>query len=110
MKQINKGNLQGKWFNHGSINDVMLPLATDVFNKFPILETVDLWYDDVQDFYHLSFTINDKLFDIRYYKAFSVTIDGHDGWYGCPRYEVVAFLNYIKQESAKEQLCASQIS
>lgn len=96
---ITYGNMKGRLFLQGAIDNFMTPLADEIRHRIP--ETpCNIYYDEQSDFYHCVFEINGKKFDVRYYKVFSIQIDGKDKWIGCPRHQVLALVDYIIKEAA----------
>lgn len=63
-------------------------------------DSFEIWYDRDHDFHHLKFIKNGHIIDIRYYKAFSVDIDGTIGWIGCPFWKERQFMEWIADETS----------
>jgi hypothetical protein len=93
--EIEIGNQSGPYFNQRATDEVMKPLAELIKDSIPAAEQFKLWYDNVEDFHHLSFRANGKLVDIKVYKGMSYTVDGKDGWVGCPTYQRYSFVESI---------------
>lgn len=81
-----------------AVENVMNPLAKKLEERMPDVSFV-ISYDPYWDFYHLIYSVGNRLFDIRWYKVLSVSIDGKDGWIGCPREREFAFIDYLVKES-----------
>lgn len=99
--QIAYGNLKGTYFLQGAIDNFVKPLAEDIIKEIPGVSDVNIFYDELNDFYHCAFKAGGKSFDVRYYKVFSVSIDGKAGWSGCPRNLSWDFVRYLKQQAAQ---------
>lgn len=98
--KITYGSLTGHYFLQGAIDNFVLPLAEEIQRRFPEVD-IQIYYDASADFYHCEFVANGKRFDVRYYKVFSVSIDGKDGWVGCPRGQMHSFVDAIVRDAAK---------
>jgi len=68
------GNCEGRYFTQWRI-DRLESLAFEANNRFGV-EDFHLWYDDEKDFHHLSFTLEGREVNIRYYKVCNIYVDG----------------------------------
>jgi hypothetical protein len=100
--EITYGNRSGRWYREGAIEHTVTPLANRIIEIIPGVSDVNIFYDDEQDFYHCRFKAGGKQFDVRYYKVFSVNIDGEDKWQGCPTYQSWEFVLYLKRHALGE--------
>ena len=71
---INYGNLEGQYFTQWRIDDLVL-LANDIFSQIPDANLFQIWYDDKEDFHCMSFSVDDKMVSIRYYKLYRIDVD-----------------------------------
>jgi hypothetical protein len=76
------GPLEGQYFTQWRIEELK-DIAASIHERMPEATDFKLWYDPNQDFHHLSFTVNGKLFDIRYYKILGLEVDGRDDRWLC---------------------------
>jgi hypothetical protein len=82
MPTFTYGPLEGQYFTQWRIDELQ-SLASEVEQRLPAATNFRLWYDPRQDYHHLSFNFNGKLFDIRYYKILGLEIDGVDTQWLC---------------------------
>jgi hypothetical protein len=76
------GQCEGQYFTQWRL-DELASLADQIVRVMPEASDFKLWYEPNQDFHHLSFRINGKLFDIRYYKILGLEVDGVDDRWLC---------------------------
>jgi len=77
------GNTEGQYFTEWRF-DELRHMAQLIHERIGITE-FDLFYDPNEDFHHLTFEYNGNKADIRFYKVYSESVNGENGWIGCPR-------------------------
>lgn len=102
--EITYGNREGQYFTEWRF-DLLKEILNHVhFGPIPghsqvlDIQNPHIFYDQNQDFHHLTFEAGGKSVNVRLYKVFSVTIDGKNGWIGCPTYQQWEFSNYLRKE------------
>lgn len=100
---VRYGKMTGQYFTQWRI-DVLEELLRYVISdqgEKVLLEVTDpvLWHDEGSDFHRLDFKANGKIFEVRLYKVFSVSIDGKDGWVGCLRGMIYDFAKYLREKA-----------
>lgn len=96
---IKFGNLSGRYFSQGAIDNVLVPLAESVARGIPHAADFEIWYDAERDFSHLKFTAAGKTFDVQFCKVLSYYVDGEEGWVGCPAYLAHEFVTNMRHRA-----------
>ncbi len=90
---FNVGNTEGQYFTQWRF-DELKDLAGLINEQIGVAE-FNLFYDPIQDFHHLAFEYNGHKADIRLYRVFSESVDGKDGWVGCPTNYAYGFVDAL---------------
>jgi hypothetical protein len=82
--RIKFGKLEGQYFSQAKLDQVLIPLAEQIFRSFrvaemPEIKEIQIFYDQAEDYHHAAFEIDGHKIDIRYYKVLACTIDGERG-------------------------------
>lgn len=96
---IKIGNQSGRYFNPAITEEVMKPLAELVANTLPLATDYTIFYDEPNDFHHLTFTCDGIKVDVRYYKVIGYSINGTTGkWSGAPLFKKYQWADFLAKE------------
>lgn len=100
---VTYGNIEGQYFTQWRIDTLneLIYHVVYLFGETPTVQVSDvqIWYDAEQDFHRLSYTAAGNKIEVRLYKVFSSTINGVDGWVGCPQYNQSGFARHLREHS-----------
>jgi len=88
------GNMQGRYFTQWRV-DLLAELLGHIRERGVTAADAAIWYDEPSDFHYLSFMARGKVFAVRFYKVFSMSINGVDNWTGVVRSDVIRLANHI---------------
>ena len=86
--------MQGQYFTQWRV-DLLAELLGMVRGHGFACEDAEIWYDEPSDFHYLSFMAGGKVFAVRFYKVFSISVDGVDDWTGVLRSNICRLANHI---------------
>ncbi len=95
---INIQKMSGSYFAEGVVTNYLKPFAEAVEKKVVLESEIELSYDSREDFYHIEFRAGGRNFDIKYYKVFSLSVDGVRGW-DCPSYMWLDLVDMIANKA-----------
>jgi hypothetical protein len=87
--QFTIGNTEGQYFTEWRFDE--LRSLASLINERLGVQDFTLFYDQNEDFHHLTFEYNNHKVDVRFYKVFAESVDGINGWVGCPSSGVYNF-------------------
>ena len=97
--KVRIGKTGGRWYSKQAMIKFMVPFGERLSQAMPDIKKVVVFYDGEEDYYHAKFKRNGHICDIRFYKGFSVKIDGVDGWTGCPISLEHDFIRTLKEKT-----------
>lgn len=90
------GNMQGRYFTQWRV-DLLVELLEMVRERGFVCDDAEIWYDEPSDFHYLSFIAGGKVFAVRFYKVFSMSVNGVDNWAGILRSRIVLLADHIAE-------------
>lgn len=94
------GNMQGRYFTQWRV-DLLADLLRRVRHAGVDAEDAEIWYDEPSDFHYLSFMAGGEVFAVRFYKVFSMSVNGVDDRTGVLRCDSDALVRRVRERVAR---------
>jgi hypothetical protein len=86
----------GPYFRENILED-LVGTAKLIGQTNPSILNCEVSYDNREDFYHIIFSAQEKNFDIRFYKIFTVILNGKE-WARFPHWAELDLIDAVKKE------------